>query len=268
MEACDGTDDGNCPGQCDSHCLCPGPSCTQDATRTIFTGPPGLGCLTFNDDEATCLSAYELDDEDTGHLAQCIYDSYTGHCDSCAADLQSRKDCTNTCNCGNGVVDAGEECDGTDAPTCPGNCLSDCRCAPPPCTYAPGRSFVGWLANADPCAPLTDQGSCEAAFFFNDSTENSTSCYWDGTDCTPCDSFNQGGGHCTNQCVCGNNVVDDAEQCDGTSNAHCAGRTCGADCRCVPPACGDNIVNQDTEECDGTADSACPGQCKSDCTCP
>jgi hypothetical protein len=31
--------------------------------------------------------------------------------------------------CGNGVRETGEECDGDDAPTCPGGCRSDCRCA-------------------------------------------------------------------------------------------------------------------------------------------
>jgi cysteine-rich repeat protein len=34
-----------------------------------------------------------------------------------------------------------------------------------------------------------------------------------------------------------------------------------------PPVCGDNVVNP-PEECDGAADTACPGLCAADCTCP
>ena len=34
-------------------------------------------------------------------------------------------------SCGNGIRDAGEQCDGTDAATCPGACQADCTC---PCT--------------------------------------------------------------------------------------------------------------------------------------
>jgi hypothetical protein len=37
---------------------------------------------------------------------------------------------------------------------------------------------------------------------------------------------------------------------------------------CLPATvCGDNVV-EGTEQCDGTDASACPGQCQSDCTCP
>lgn len=34
--------------------------------------------------------------------------------------------------CGNGVLEAGEACDGTDDAACPGQCQADCTCAVPP----------------------------------------------------------------------------------------------------------------------------------------
>src|SRR3989475_3603018 len=35
--------------------------------------------------------------------------------------------------CGNGVREVGEDCDGTDAPFCPGLCRTDCTCPAPVC---------------------------------------------------------------------------------------------------------------------------------------
>ena len=68
--------------------------------------------------------------------------------------------------------------------------------------------------------------------------------------------------------MCGNDIVETGEVCDGTSDAACPGQ-CQADCTCPPPpSCGDNVVNQPSEVCDGTDDAACPGQCQADCTCP
>ena len=35
---------------------------------------------------------------------------------------------------------------------------------------------------------------------------------------------------------------------------------------CTLPTCGDNVTDEG-EECDGTSDDACPGDCLTDCTC-
>jgi hypothetical protein len=64
---------------------------------------------------------------------------------------------------------------------------------------------------------------------------------------------------------CGNDVVDEAEECDRSDDAACPGE-CQPDCTC--PYCGDGEVNQPSEDCDPPDVSACPGQCKPDCTCP
>jgi hypothetical protein len=83
--------------------------------------------------------------------------------------------------------------------------------------------------------------------------------------------------------VCGNNVVEFGEQCDGTSTAACSqpGQTCGVpatpnECTCTPPFCGDGFIGA-TEQCDPGGpgnvppadDLACPGQCNTlTCQCP
>jgi len=66
--------------------------------------------------------------------------------------------------------------------------------------------------------------------------------------------------------VCGNNLRELAEQCDGSDDAACPG-LCLGDCSCPPPLCGNNIL-ESGEQCDGSADAACPGLCQGDCTCP
>jgi len=64
--------------------------------------------------------------------------------------------------------------------------------------------------------------------------------------------------------VCGNNLVEYAEECDGTSDDECPG-LCAA-CACPAPVCGNDTLEAG-EECDGSDDNACPGEC-SGCACP
>jgi len=50
--------------------------------------------------------------------------------------------------------------------------------------------------------------------------------------------------------LCGNDLVETPEQCDGTDSAACAG-LCQSDCTCPAPVCGNDVI-EDGEECDGT----------------
>lgn len=71
---------------------------------------------------------------------------------SCPAECQA--DCT--CPpplCGNGVREGSEACDGADAAACPAGCLSDCTCASP-CPSAPG--------DATACVAFGTQPQCKA----------------------------------------------------------------------------------------------------------
>lgn len=89
----------------------------------------------------------------------------------------------------------------------------------------------------------------------------------DGTDPGACPT-----GTCGIDCacpapVCGNDIAEAGEQCDGTDPGTCPTGTCGSGCACPAPVCGNNIAEAG-EQCDGSDDSACPGACDASCTCP
>ncbi len=70
--------------------------------------------------------------------------------------------------------------------------------------------------------------------------------------------------------VCGDDVTEAPEICDGLDDAACPG-VClppGNPNECKCPVCGDGDANRDVEECDGGDDTDCPGQCQPTCLCP
>lgn len=99
----------------------------------------------------------------------------------------------------------------------------------------------------------------------NDVREGSEDC--DGTDDAACD------GLCDVDCncpapVCGNDIIESGEVCDGTDPGACPTGTCDVDCDCPDPVCGNDLI-ESGEECDGTDPGSCPtGTCELDCTCP
>ena len=75
--------------------------------------------------------------------------------------------------------------------------------------------------------------------------------------------------------VCGDNLAEAPELCDGTDDAFCPGLCLPPgdpnECRCA--TCGDGDANQVGEDCDGGDDAACPGLCwpagsVNECRCP
>ncbi len=130
--------------------------------------------------------------------------------------------------CGDGKLDAGEQCDPPMDGACPGTCRLDCRCPGTGC----GNGVVDGTEECDGADDGACPGGCQA-------------------DCT-CGGF------------CGDGVVNGAEECDGADDTACPGRCLGT---CVCATCGDGDVNQPTEQCDGSDDSACPQACQPDCTC-
>jgi hypothetical protein len=66
--------------------------------------------------------------------------------------------------------------------------------------------------------------------------------------------------------VCGNNVVELGEECDGSDLGSCPIGPCSA-CSCPAPVCGNDVV-ESGEDCDGSDDGACPSACENGCTCP
>lgn len=164
--------------------------------------------------------------------------------------------------CGDGIVAGGEVCDfnpdGSLAAgsTCPaGNgCDRNCKCTPPP-----ARCGDHVINQASETCEMRADGSVELA----------STCVA-GSTCNACT--------CTPPpppvAVCGNNLVEGGESCDGSNLGICTapGATCSPQCKCVIPTCGDGTVNSAAEECDGS-NAACetlmgPGAtCSASCQC-
>ncbi|MBI4441333.1 carboxypeptidase regulatory-like domain-containing protein [Candidatus Woesearchaeota archaeon] len=159
-----------------------------------------------------------------------------------------------------------EECDGSDSRLCPGRCgtagPNACMC-PVTC----GDLIIH--------GPPRGNEQCDARYDANNNKVggfdlacsgrcNSTSCQ-----CIPITP------------VCGNNVREGNEQCDGTDNVGCGGFACIPSerpnaCTCKRDfVCGDGKIDV-YEDCDkgnppsvARLDAACPGQCShANCTCP
>src|SRR5262249_31346665 len=145
-------------------------------------------------------------------------------------------DCTcPTQTCGNDLREGTEVCDGSDATFCPGNCQGDCTClAVCPAT---GGDSTACLAFRDP------GGACRACM----------------------DSLNPSpGGICYFAAANSCSITIGNDGCSADVNT----KGCAAEC-CPPgppPVCGNN-VREGTEECDGTDAVFCPSDCLSDCTC-
>lgn len=134
--------------------------------------------------------------------------------------------------CGNGVREFGEGCDGSDDSDCPGSCQADCSCPAPVCGN--GVREAGEVCDGSDAAACPT-GTCEA-------------------DCS-CPAP-----------VCGNNIIEQGEVCDGSDAAACPGN-CGApgsatECAC-PSACGDGTCDSDEDADNCAADCGCgaPGVC-------
>ncbi|MDH3623526.1 MAG: PQQ-dependent sugar dehydrogenase [Myxococcales bacterium] len=98
-EACDGADDGACPGLCQQDCSCDSqPSVCGDGVMGGSEACDGA-------DDAACPGLCQTD---------------------CT--------CAPPPVCGDGTQEGGEACDGSDDAACPGLCLPDCACAPPTAT--------------------------------------------------------------------------------------------------------------------------------------
>jgi len=164
--------------------------------------------------------------------------------------------------CGNGALDAGEDCDPPNDGACPGVCQADCTC--PTCgdgvVNQPAEQCDGDDDDTCPGACLGDC-TCSGGTCGNDMTEFGEEC--DGTDDAACPGACQG--NCTCGAVCGDNVVEGGEECDGAGSTACPPDACQVDCTCGP-FCGNNQIDPG-EECDGSGTGSCVGPCQADCTC-
>ena len=261
--------DGNCPGFCPSD----GNVCTTEKLEgastlcslrcvttaiTSCTGGDGCcapGCTAANDDDCAATGCHNG-----------VVETASEQCDP-GVPVQSAT-CDSNCTlaiCGDDTLNtaAGETCDGTCPATCDdGNaCTRDSRTGDTTrCNVACTNTWISTCSMvADGCCPA---GSCNGS---NDA------------DCSP---------------LCGNNVVDPGETCDGSSSCYCqdyndctidtqfAGSwlTCDTQCKftpktqcshsdlCCPPGCtaandsdctcGNGVVNLG-ENCDGNCPTSC-----------
>jgi MYXO-CTERM domain-containing protein len=158
--------------------------------------------------------------------ADCGQESLNLHCGSpeILCDEQPSV-CTTAYNCGNGVVDVGEGCDGGSANS---NTMANaCRtnCQPPSCGD-------GVLDVGEGC----DEGAANSG-------EPGASCHM----------------NCARP-TCGDGIVDPDEQCDDGDDNSDTSDACRT--RCVLPSCGDNIVDMG-EACDEgpTGSATCTPGC-------
>lgn len=88
----------------------------------------------------------------------------------------------------------------------------------------------------------------------------------DGTDDSACEGLCLGSCECPAP-SCGNDVIESGEVCDGVSTGSCPTGVCDPDCTCEDPSCG-NDITEAGEDCDGSDDGECPGECDGACMCP
>lgn len=199
--------------------------------------------------------------------------------------------CTDQCilqylpYCGDGEVNqCDEECDGVAGlPNDHYNCTNECKL-----NYIPycGDNKVNQDSEQCDDGNSADGDGCNSAC----QTEATPPVCGDGEknqDSEQCDTGDANGiicnapyggtcSYCTSDCTeatvkgayCGDNILNDAEVCDGTATSTPDHYQCTNECKFeYIPYCGDNILNQDTEECDGTAEAApehyqCNNECK------
>lgn len=164
--------------------------------------------------------------------------------------------------CGNGVVDEGEKCDGTDFDgntcesqgflhgelACTGNCkgFSTAGCVVSECGD-------GMITGNELCdGELLGDATCVTQGFLAGTLACRAGC--DGFDTDQCDPN-----------ICGNGTIESPEDCDGEALADttCVDLGfdegtlgCQADCTfatfaCISYTCGDGSINGATEQCDG-----------------
>ena len=269
------TNAGDCEVYCDGFLFGGGPRASaQECLDTLCLAPPpsgsscgaGSGTVTDCKFDGVSILPPPVCGNDVRERAEAC-DGLSSGCDQgftpCEPDCSCPPGSTSPGTCGDNVVNLpGEECDGTDDLACPGSCLTDCTCGGECVVFCDGFLFGGGpRASAQECldtlclAPPPSGSSCGAG------SGTVTDCKFDGVSILP-------------PPVCGNDVRERAEACDGLSSGCDQGFTpCEPDCSCPPGStspgtCGDNVVNLPGEECDGADDFACTGQCQTDCMCP
>ncbi len=149
-----------------------------------------------------------------------------------------------------------------------------CAAAAPPSCYSSGDLICD--TNSEAASNFGCPGGA-ASCGTSDPIEN----YMDYSDDTCMDQFTNEQSHrmrcsllnyraalyTTETGVCGDDVIEGSEACDGLDPGSCPTGVCDPDCTCEDPVCGNSVLEAG-EVCDGTDAAACPGQCDGSCECP
>jgi hypothetical protein len=195
-----------------------------------------------------------LGEQDCVSIAQ----GFTGGTLACAADCSfDTSACTSPPNCGNGSLNAGEECDG--------NLLGGATCSAAGFNAGTVSCTAGCTLDTSQCYSCGN-GTLEAAEVCDGANLNGNTCAILGHDagtltCSAnCQSFNEAA--CTD---CGDGLVEAGEACDGnnlagqtcvTQGFNGGSLSCNSECQlnlqaCTGQTCGNSAI-EGTEICDGS----------------
>ncbi len=207
-----------------------GDSCGQYSSCVTYTPPPGV-CNVIDQFDYTALLGGG--DSDTATVFITI-----------------------TCDCGDGNIDPGEECEPPNTASCNSNCQAITVCG-----NGPGPGPIGTPEPGEEC----DDGN----------NTSGDGCSWDcqlegcgnglleaGEDCD--DGNGVSGDGCRNNCTiedCPDGILDPGEQCDDGNNTDTD--ACSNNC-VIQPICGDGIVAP-SEQCDD-GNNIDTDLCLNDCT--
>jgi len=231
-----------------------------------------LGCGGGDDDpEAVCgngvIEAEEQCDGANLNEQTCVTKGFDGGTLTCTADCKfDTSGCTDApADCGNGVVDVGEQCDGANLneQTCETqgfdggtlSCTAICQFDTTGCTKIGPDCGNGEIDGDEQCdgTNLNEQ-SCETQGFDGGTLGCTATCQFDTTGCTKIGPD------------CGNGEIDEGEQCDGTNLNEQTCETQGFDggtlgctatcqfdttsCTKIESDCGNGEIDEG-EQCDG-----------------
>jgi len=269
--------------ECDDGQFCNGWE-TCDSNGQCAAGTPGT-CCSDRSHPTLCSEALprcDPDSENYGAGCQSDADCRYGRCQRCQDSCTFDADCNDEFRC-NGTERCLRTCLGgpndgnpctSNANCTPGTCIGQCQpgvnpcggadCAErkcqnvvptqychvdsdcplgSPCVSLTGTGFVcftrvcgdGIISGSEQCDPNANLSNPMPGQLAN-------GCFT-GSTCLP-DSDPQ---KCTCTAFCGNNNLEQGEECDGPSMRVCPGR-CQTDCTCAPSSCGNGIVEYEYGE--------------------
>ena len=252
-EACD---DGNADNT--DACLdtCVAASCGDSQIQTgVETCDDGAESATCNADCSTVACG-------DGVLNTTAGESCEGAADCSASQTCTGCACVDNATCGDGNIDAGEDCDDglNNSDTEPDACRVGCLL--PSCgdgVIDTDEACDGGVDNSDSVADAC-RTTCELAFC-GDGVIDSTEVCDDGADNSDVQA-----GACSTHCgvsTCGDGTLDSGEECDaGVDNSNTAPNACRESC--LTAFCGDSVVDSG-EECDEGVDNSSTGTCSATC---